>query len=264
MKQIYKISTRKYEYYSYQIDKVIEGRECSIIVRNLDRSPYGVCAVIKYNDVGKTINSPLVNWDNLVFCSNHYGVSPNAEYMNNAVQRGTKTTATAYVALCEYQKLVKELPANCHAVPYNSTEEHMTMAYVYRDGTLNSLFGFENVKQIYTLHGIESVDWNRVEKLFKAPLSYFSDSEKCGLDIQCISNGIEMLIVGGLLLGYPIESTVAYIKNNIITFSELGTPKCIQEHFKTSNEPIFDSYKRRWVKNGNIIFQDGKQESLYY
>lgn len=264
MKQIYKISEQEYDTCSYQIDKIISGQDHCIIVRNLWRSPYGVCAVIKYKDIGKTIDSPLLNWHNLVFCSNYYGPPPHPGYMNNAVQNGTKTASTAYVSSHEYKQLVDKLPANCHAVPYGGTLDNMSMAYVYRDGTLDELFGFKQIKFIYTSHNINNVDWDDVESQFAKPLEYFSDSTKCGFDIQHGARSNENKIVNGLLLGYPIESTIAYINNDYITFGDNCTDPKVRDHFKKSIEPYVDCKGMTWNKSDKTIYCDGQQEVLYY
>ncbi len=163
------LSKQSYDFYTYQIDRVTNGLNYTIILRNLNRTPYGVCSVFKYKIIGETILSPLLNWHNLFFCSNNYGPPPHPGYMNHAVQNGTKTASTAYVSSEEFLKLVDTLPSNCHAVPYSGTLENMSMAYVYRDGTLDELFDFIKVKRIYLLHGIENIEWNYVKKQFQSP-----------------------------------------------------------------------------------------------
>ncbi len=264
MKQIRKVSEQKYDYHSYQIDEIIRGQEHCIVVRNLNQTPYGICSVIKHKSVGKTIDSPLLNWHNLVFCSNYYGPSPHYGYMNNAVQNGTKTASTAYVSPKEFAKLVDTLPANCHAIPYGRTCENMSMAYVYRDGTLGELFDFETVQEIYVLHEIENIDWKYIKKLFDKPLSYFSDEEQCGFNIQTGTSDKEKLIVLGMLLGYPIESTVAHISGHYVVYKKYWEVPGVRQHFKLSNEPFVDNCNRKWIKINDTIFCDGQQESLYY
>lgn len=263
MSEVERLSTQVYDFYTYQIDRITDDVECTVILRNIDRAPYGVCSVFKYKQVGQTINSPLVNWHNLFFCSNYYGPPPHPGYMNSAVQNGTKTASTAHVSPDEYKDLVRELPLNCHAMPYDGAPENMAIAYVYRDGTLDDLFGFEKVHQIYTLHGIHNVDWSRVEELFAKPLAYFSDS-RCGFNIQSGTSVKENLIVMGLLLGYPIESTIAYIKNEYACFGDTCTAPEVRDHFRRSAEPYVDRLGKMWFKEGKFVFCDGQQESLYY
>lgn len=265
MKKVETISAQIYEHCTYQIDKISDGVDCTVIVKNLKYAPYGVCSFLKYMEVGETIDSSLVNWHNLFFCSRYYGPPVHGGYMNYAVQSGTKTAAIAYVSHPdEYKKLLQTLPDNCHAVPYCSTLENMTTAYVYRDGTLNDLFGFEKVKRIYMLHGIYNIDWGRVEELFSQPLAYFADVDKCGIDLQD-AQGDENLIVTGLLLGYPVESTVAYINGNMKCFGDGLTDYKVREHFQTSKEPYVDSLRRKWYQtDDNTYYCEGRQESLYY
>lgn len=263
MKNVEVLSAQEYDFYSYQIEKITNDIEYTIILRNLNRSPYGVCSIFTYKNVGATIESPLLNWHNLFFCSNYYGPAPHPGYMNCAVQNGVKTAATAYVSYEEYPKLLQTLPDNCRAIPYDTSEEHMTMAYVYRNCMLRDLFNFEEIKHLYVLHGISNINWDYVEDRFSKSLEFFADSNRCGFNIQQGVKGKEDLIINGVLLGYPIESTVAYMKKTYNTFGDGPVDQTVKDHFKNSVDPI-DWHGKRWYKSNGIIYCDGQQEEIYF
>lgn len=256
-KKVEVMESYKTDYYNYQLDRISEGTNRTIVLRILEKSPYGVRSVIKYQDVGVELVSQYLNWKNLIFCSNNYGVAPDCAYMNYAVQNGTKTAATAYY--CgndERQRIIDTLPADCHAADYGSG-----MLYVYRDGSLDSLFGFEQVKRIYSAHMIQGIDWSKVKQYFEQPLSFFGNESECGFSLQS-GGGRDESIVVGLLLGYPIESTVACFLSNDNIFSTCPPPE-VRQHFKNSDKPFRHLYIS-WVKENGEIIIDGQQEGLYY
>lgn len=81
MRSIETLYTLDYELYKYEIDKIIENDDITVVLRNLDKSPYGVCSFFKYKNVGYAITSDLLSWQNVIFCSNYYGVpSPSRIY----------------------------------------------------------------------------------------------------------------------------------------------------------------------------------------
>lgn len=264
MKIIETIAKQEIEPYTFQIYKITHRDTCYVILKNLDKSPFGVWAVIKYKNLNNEFQSPFLSWYNLFFCSNCYGPAPFYPYMNNAVQNGTKTAATAYVNKEEFRKLIKDLPANCYAVPYNSSEDNMSMAYVYREGTLDELFGYEKIKEVYYSHQVTGIDWDYIKRMFSKPLSYFANENKSGISLQGCAKRDELLV--GLLLGYPVEATVAYINKTISYFtpSRYTDIENVRKHFQFSSEPYFDSLNQKWLKCGDDIFLDGQQEELYF
>lgn len=262
MKKFEVLSTQTYEHTKYQIDRISDSNVSKVILKNLSKAPYGICTVITYQNIGETIISPLLSWHNLFFCSGNWGPDPNCEYMNYAVQKGLKTTATAHVIRTQYQDMCLTLPSDCHAVPYESDEENMSMAYVYRDGTLDDLFGFDRVQNVYQLHGITDINWHSIEDAFHKPLSFFANSVNCGFFLEG-SCGKENLVLTGLLLGYPIESTIADFKRDYIIFPN-NAPREVRDHFRTNDQPVVDANGKKWFKNGRYFFCEGQQEFIYY
>ena len=162
---------------------------------------------VEFWEVGEEYTSPLLSWYNLFFCSNNYGSAPDYKYMNTAVQNGTKTTATIYVneGTKVYQNLQDHMPAHCYMVPYGEG-----VFYLYRDGTLGDYFDLVKLRNIYEKHGKHAICWDIVETFFKMPLADFGDPQECGFTLHG-GDSHEQRIVIGLLLGYPVESTVGWV-----------------------------------------------------
>jgi hypothetical protein len=128
--------------------------------------------------------------------------------MNTAVQKKQKIAATVYLnPNDEGREYMKNQPNDVASMPYGRT------IYVYNKGCLSDYFDFEGIKKFYGKHRIKRIEWNVVKEFFEKPLSFFGDENKCGFSIQCGGN-CEQSIILGLLLGYPIESTMAWIMRN--------------------------------------------------
>lgn len=262
MDRIEVLSKQVYDYSEYQIECITDATICKVILKDFSKTPYGICSVITYQNIGETIASPLLSWHNLFFCSNNYGVAPNCDYMNTAVQKGLKTAATAYVDCTQFKKLCSTLPVDCHAIPYESDEENMTMAFIYRNGTLDDIFGLDRIQGIYQSHGITDMNWHLIKDDFYKPLSYFGNSANCGFDLQN-GGGKESLVLTGLILGYPVESTIAWLKGDVEVFPTYPDSE-VRHHFKEKDNPIVDTMGRTWFKADKHIFCNGQQENIYY
>ncbi len=103
-------------------------------------------------------------------------------------------------------QLVNKLPKNCDSLPYGQS-----MIYVFHKGSLLDFFDYERVRSLYEKHGAYSVKWDIVKDYFEKDLSFFGDEEACGFSLQSGGNQ-EQTIITGLILGYPIESTIAYLR----------------------------------------------------
>lgn len=157
-----------------------------------------------YRNLLPEYKSPFLSWKNLIFCSNNCGVSPHYDYMNSAVQSGQKTAATIYLKpqTPEAQEFIQSLPSDCDVLIYDET-----MLFVFHRGCLADFFSLASIKEVYEAHGVFSIDWSWIAEQFKKPLSHFADAERCGFNLQSGGNGGECLLTG-LILGYPIESTM--------------------------------------------------------
>lgn len=185
------------------VERIISGHNISYVIYDERYNKHKEVGRICIPQPITTYDSPLLNWYNLVFCSNNYGPSPDYNYMNYAVQQGKKTAATVYHPFDsdESKAIQMNLPENCGIIPYGEY-----MIFVYRKGKLSDFFNFERIREAYKQMGIIGLDWDLINDLFEKPLEYFADESKCGFSLQ--SGGIrEQLVLKGLILGYPVEST---------------------------------------------------------
>lgn len=192
---------------SYLVEKEIDECKVSIVVYSTRKEPRAEVYRIEYKNINKEYSSPFLSWYNLLFCSNNYGPAPDYEYMNQAVQAGEKTAATVYLqpGSNEGRKLVNSLPKDCDSVPYGDS-----MIYVFHKGCLADFFNFDEIREIYEMHGARSIDWGVVRDYFWKPMSFFGNESQCGFSLQS-GGSREQTIITGLLLGYPIESTICIL-----------------------------------------------------
>lgn len=192
---------------SFVVEKATTESTISIEIYKVKGDHKTEIGNIHFQNIGEEYVSPYLNWYNLIFCSNSYGPAPDYEYMNCAVQEGKKTAATIYMNAQsdEGKQLISSLPPDCSALPYGEN-----MIYVFHKGRLGAFFDFDRIKSLYEKHGVFNLDWRKISELFQKDLSYFADEKKCGFSLQSGGCRAEM-IVTGLLLGYPIESTVALL-----------------------------------------------------
>lgn len=156
---------------------------------------------------------PLLDWYNLICCSNNYGPIPVVSYMNYAVQNGKKLAATIYPdTASEYMAILAEVGDSCYCFPYHP-KEYRYMLYISRKGTLADYFDLEQVLAVYASAGV-ALDREKMSDYFRKELSWFGNEEVCPIQIHdCL--GTEELAVVGLLFGYPVASTIALIQKNI-------------------------------------------------
>lgn len=196
---------------SYIVEKETATDTITISVyKNSPNKGKRLLSRISYPREREGYNSPFLSWYNLIFCSNNCGPSPRYDYMHTAVQLGKKTAATVYIHpdSSEGKDFIKSLPKECGAIPYGDY-----MIYVFRKGRLADFFDFETIRRLYENNCMTLFDWSLIKELFNKPLSYFGDPDQCGFDLQrCVD--VNNRIIVGLLLGYPVESTIECINHN--------------------------------------------------
>lgn len=192
---------------AYTVEKEENDREISIVVYDVSNGRHKEKSRLEFKHLAEEYISPFLSWYNLIFCSNNYGAAPDYDYMNTAVQEGKKTAATVYLEpYSEKGKALKRtLPNDCDARPYGKS-----MIYVFHKGCLSDFFDYDQIKAIYEKHGGYSLDWDIIKEFFQKDLSFFRKEEKCGFSLQSGGNK-EQTIITGLLLGYPVESTIAFL-----------------------------------------------------
>lgn len=171
------------------------------------------CKRIFFSEKAEQYQSPYLSWYNLICCSNNYGPIPVVDYMNHAVQNGKKLAATIYPESAQaYMQILAEVGDDYYCYPYH-TREYNYLLYISKKGTLADYFDLERVMQVYEACEV-SLDRAKMQDYFSRELSWFGNEELCPIQLHdCI--GEEELAVTGLLLGYPIESTIALIRKEI-------------------------------------------------
>ena len=127
MKKIEHIAEWK-NYNNYAIDRIIDEDYTRIMLIDVGKRPNGIISIIKYPTQSSCFSSPLLNQENLIRCSNYYGITPEDRlldgslgYMCTAVQRHLKPAASVRIGLDEryFQQLKQGLPDDCLLLPYN-------------------------------------------------------------------------------------------------------------------------------------------------
>lgn len=190
----------------YTVERDVTPGKIKLTLIQKTFEPHKEICHIEYKNIGREYTSPLLSWYNALFCSAAYNAAPDYEYMHHAVQAGKKPSATVYLepSSKEGRKLMENLPSTCGAAPYSGN-----IIFVYRKGCLSDFFDFDEIQSIYQDHGCYGVDWEKVKSYFSMPLEDFGYQEKCGFDLQSGGN-TEQTIITGLVLGYPVESTISY------------------------------------------------------
>lgn len=243
--QIVEYNGQKYEVYHKK------ENDCITVILNNKKIQPEIISKIKYKNLGTDFESNYLDWYNALFFSCAYAEAPDYEKMNTSVQNSQKLAATLYnFEGDKYQKLIQTLPNDCSVFSYS---QNSNITYICKNGKLSDYFCFDDIKNRYTDLGVYNVDWNRVEMLFDKPLSYFSDEEKSNINLQ--SCGSRDIIIVGLLLGYPIESTASSLLGDTQNYSPYNEYSDfeIKEHFDNSDSP-FSYCGETWIKwNGKII-----------
>lgn len=253
--------------YNYAIDKITDDDYTRILLINADKRPNGIISIIKY-PTRSYFSSPLLNWENLIRCSNYYGIPPEDRlldgslgYMCTAVQRHLKPAASVRIKPDDelIQQLRQDLPDDCLLLPYNE----INTAFICRKGKLEELFDIRKVKDSYEQMGVFNINWGKVNDYCNKDISFFADNSASGITIESgIKDETEAVIVG-LLLGYPIESTIAYFANSLRVENKILSNQA-KKHFKTNSEPFIDVNQETWFYQDGNVFASWQQEKLYY
>ncbi len=188
----------------YKIDKSSRfSREYTSPVRTL-------CHRIEYKNIGEEYKSRYLSWYNLFFCSNCYHPAVDDHYLSTAVQKELKTAALGLRFSTHTKKgkrFKRHLPDFCGCSLWGETSY-----YVYTKGTLNALFDMEKIRHIYEMHGLGNLDWDKIFEISMLDMADFTD---CSNPDICVPFPItkEQYVLNGLVLGYPVESTIALLNH---------------------------------------------------
>lgn len=172
--------------------------------------------IYRFPNVNIEFYSPYLSWENLNYCG---GWWHDDKYLLTAVQKNKKL----YADISEYidpdrreekeqklELLKQNLPAGILAGEYINYNDKFFSFFICRSGCLQDYFDLEEVFAAYKKLGID------FRKSQKEKIKAF-----CSSEIRLFGSNIpfnygnsetpEELVVTGLLLGYPIESTAAII-----------------------------------------------------
>lgn len=180
----------------------------------------------KYPKVQHSFNTPMLRWENVYFIAG-YGIrGQNGERIDtddlllDAVISGLKPIGFIVVEKTEVNKYIKKAIDNRlkYSINPHSWDGHCEIGLA-NEGKLEEHFDFDKLIEAYDLFskalGYELIEEDEREWLYsmaKLPLSDFI----CGFDYLNSAKASGEHILTGLLLGYPIESTVAFMDRQVI------------------------------------------------
>lgn len=179
----------------------------------------------KYPKVQHSFDTPMLRWQNLYFCGG-YDVRVEEgkrlgsnDLLVDAVVKGLKPIGFIVVEETEVNKYIKKAIDNGlkYSINPHFWDDHCEIG-VANIGKLEERFNFDNLIEAYSLYskdlGYEVITEGEKEWLYGMAKLQLSDFI-CDFDYSSSEKSICEHILTGLLLGYPIESTVALIDYNI-------------------------------------------------
>lgn len=159
----------------------------------------------RFNNVSE-FESPYISWENLDQCG---GWATDESYLDTAVQNGTKLFAG--IVHPEGQSF------ECSDDVVVITKKHgwwegYCETHICRKGCLADYYDIDAVLNHYSRLGVDLLEEeiSRIYRLSKVELSVFA-TDQAPIDYANVEN-LEDLVVTGLLLGYPLESTASIIE----------------------------------------------------
>ena len=190
---------------------------------------------IEYKNIGEEYKSQYLSWYNLFFCSNCYHPFPNNNYLETAVQKGIKTAATVLFFSSHSkkgQRYKRHMPDTCGWKSWGDGG-----FFVYRKGSLNTLFDIEKIRFIYVKHGLGNLDWDEISAISKIDLSGYADYRTVPFSLHCPIKK-EYYVLNGLVLGYPVESTIALLNHTKYNYPASFRPIDMSYYTGSSDEFI--------------------------
>lgn len=179
----------------------------------------------KYPRVEYLFDTPMMRWQNLYFCGGYDVSTENGEstgsddLLIDAVIDGLKPIGFIVVEkseACKYIKKAIDKGIEYYVNPHFK-EDYCEIGLANR-GKLRDHFNFDNLIETYDLFSnalgydlILQDDKEWLSHMFSLELSDFI----CGFDYSRSGKNDCENVLTGLLLGYPIESTVAFMDYNV-------------------------------------------------
>ena len=163
------------------------------------------------------VNNPVyMNWENLNNCGGWKG---DDNYLQNAVQNGKKLLAVHIKLPDDTMSFdeFREYLGNINDSVYSGITTNSfgyTYGYVCKKGCMNDYINLEDVLAMYEKFGLIFPEKfiNEIKEYMQTEMVDFvwQDENKFKYDLANPKNLVE-IVFGGMLLGYPIESTVAVL-----------------------------------------------------
>lgn len=169
-------------------------------------------ATYRFNNIPLYENQ-YMSWQNLDCCD---GWMHDEDYLLTAVQEGKKLVAGIYVNSVDIREIQDKLKAlensiddakECFEIVDKHTNGEMLFVgtIIARKGTLADFYDIDEIIAAYKMQGID-VDKDRLDEYFHVELKVLFSGDYKAFDYGDPQSATE-LIVCGLGLGYPLEST---------------------------------------------------------
>ena len=200
------------------------NKKCKVVVKHKNRS--GVLMTYRFKDV-PGLDSPYLSWENLNCCG---GWAFDSSYLYTAVQRGKKLVSgfsftfsnedDERFATEKISALKNELPSDCilgNENPHETKNGPYTSHhhFICKIGALTDYINMDDVFATYTRLGIVIGDdmANHIKELCSGNSLETFASLSAPVNYANTPTALD-LIISGLLLGYPIESTAWLIERD--------------------------------------------------
>lgn len=166
----------------------------------------------RFDNLTNVYTSPYISWANLNCCG---GWVYDNDYLKYAVQNNKKLFAQL---ACLKENEIKELKETIDKDKFDYSYEiegRFSQFYIYRKGTVGDYIDIGEVLDTYNKYGVYLDDEDEViiSILSETEMKYLINPNKNRYNYDFANpKYIGELIFTGLLLGYPIESTVSLIQ----------------------------------------------------
>ena len=178
----------------------------------------------RFPDIQEIFESPYLSWRNLYCCG---GWGFDSSILDTAVQEGTKlfagriqtlqneycmTMPTMEEAQRDFELFKASFPPGVYGaketvLPAVANDGYFR-SYICRDGSIADYFNMDKVFEHYHKLGVELAQFQEeILRLSSIEINMYG-TDKAPYQYYC-SNSVPKLVTTGLLLGYPIESTVS-------------------------------------------------------
>lgn len=201
-----------------QFNKEVSKGQCTVKVQTKPPNKRAYTLMrYTYPNVALSVSSPYLSWENLNCCN---GWTYDESYLVTAVQEGKKLYAGSTIWLqspadiekaeARLEEIRSMLPDTCLAGKEIVMNDKFFPFYICRRGRLKDFFNLEQVLEDYRRMGfiLSAEDKKMFYQLSNIELAQFSTGEPMCYS-HCTSDA--ELMITGLLLGYPLESTASLL-----------------------------------------------------